>query len=35
MKSRNGMKMLAVFLTCFETWRIRGQNILSQMAKYI
>ena len=25
----NGMRMLAVFLTCFETWRIRGQNSLS------
>lgn len=35
MKSRNGMKMLGVFLTCFETWRIRGLVILSQMAKYI
>jgi len=35
MKSSKGMKMLATFLTCFETWRIRGLNILSQMAKYI
>lgn len=34
-KSRMGMRMLSVFLTCFETWRIRGQNILSEMAKYI
>jgi len=34
-KSESGMRMLAVFLTCFETWRIRGQNMLSEMAKYI
>lgn len=34
-KSESGMRMLSVFLTCFETWRIRGQNILSEMAKYI
>ncbi len=34
-KSNAGMRMLAVFLTCFETWRIRGQNRLSEMAKYI
>jgi len=34
-KSESGMRMLAVFLTCFETWRIRGQNSLSEMAKYI
>jgi len=34
-KSNAGMRMLSVFLTCFETWRIRGQNILSEMAKYI
>jgi len=34
-KSKKGMGMLAVFLTCFETWRIRGQNMLSEMAKYI
>ena len=34
-KSNAGMRMLAVFLTCFETWRIRGQNMLSEMAKYI
>ena len=35
MKSKKGMRMLSVFLTCFETWRIRGQNSLSEMAKYI
>jgi transposase-like protein len=35
MKSSKGMKMLATFLTCFETWRIRGLDILAQMAKYI
>jgi len=34
-KSKSGMRMLAVFLTCFETWRIRCQNMLSEMAKYI
>jgi len=34
-KSESGMRMLSVFLTCFETWRIRGQNSLSEMAKYI
>lgn len=34
-KSESGMRMLSVFLTCFETWRIRGQNMLSEMAKYI
>jgi len=34
-KSKSGMRMLSVFLSCFETWRIRGQNILSEMAKYI
>ncbi len=34
-KSNAGMRMLSVFLTCFETWRIRGQNMLSEMAKYI
>jgi len=34
-KSKSGMRMLSVFLTCFETWRIRGQNLLSEMAKYI
>ena len=34
-KSNVGMRMLSVFLTCFETWRIRGQNMLSEMAKYI
>ena len=27
-KSSNGMRMLAVFLTCFETWRM-SQNSLS------
>ena len=35
MKSNQGMKMLSVFLTCFETWRIRGLNIFTEMAKYI
>lgn len=35
MKSNQGMKMLSVFLTCFETWRIRGLNIFSEMVKYI
>ncbi len=35
MKSNQGMKMLSVFLTCFETWRIRGLNMFSEMAKYI
>ncbi len=35
MKSNQGMKMLSVFLTCFETWRIQGLNIFSEMAKYI
>jgi len=34
-KSKSGMRMLSVFLSCFETWRIRGQNMLSEMAKYI
>ena len=34
-KSEGGMRMLAVFLTCFETWRIRNQNSLVEMAKYI
>ena len=34
-KSNAGMRMLSVFLSCFETWRIRGQNMLSEMAKYI
>lgn len=34
-KSESVMRMLLVFLTCFETWRIRGQNMLSEMAKYI
>jgi hypothetical protein len=33
MKNQN--IMLAVFWSCFETRRIRGQNILSEMAKYI
>jgi len=35
MKSNQGMRMLSVFLTCFETWRIRGLNMFSEMAKYI
>ena len=35
MKSNQGMKMLSVFLTCFETWRIRGLNVFSEMSKYI
>jgi transposase len=35
MKSNQGMKMLSVFLTCFETWRIRGLNMFFEMAKYI
>jgi len=35
MKSNQGMKMLSVFLTCFETWRIQGLNMFSEMAKYI
>ena len=35
MKSEQGMRMLSVFLTCFETWRIRGLNMLFEMAKYI
>ena len=35
MKSDQGMKMLSVFLTCFETWRIQGLNMFSEMAKYI
>jgi hypothetical protein len=35
MKSNQGMKMLSVFLTCFETWRIRELNMFSEMAKYI
>jgi len=34
-KSKSGMRMLSVLLSCFETWRIRGQNMLSEMAKYI
>jgi len=34
-KSESGMRMLSVFLTYFEIWRIRGQNMLSEMAKYI
>ena len=34
-KSKSGMRMIAVLLSCFETWRIRGQNLLSEMAKYI
>jgi hypothetical protein len=35
MKSNQGMKMLSIFLTCFETWRIRGLNVLYEMTKYI
>jgi len=35
MKSNQGMKMLSVFLTCFETCRIQGLNMFSEMAKYI
>jgi len=35
MKSNQGMRMLSVFLTCFETWRIRGLNMFSEMAKHI
>ena len=35
MKSNHGMKMLSIFLTCFETWRIRELNMFSEMAKYI
>ncbi len=35
MKSNQGMKMLSVFLTCFETWRIRELNMFSEMVKYI
>ena len=35
MKSDQGMKMLSVFLTCFETWRIQELNMFSEMAKYI
>ncbi len=35
MKNNQGMRMLSVFLTCFETWRIRGLNMFSEMAKYI
>jgi len=35
MKSNQGMRMLSVFLTCFETWRIRGLNMFSEMVKYI
>ena len=35
-KREGGMGgMLAVFLTCFEAWRIRNQNSLVEMAKYI
>ena len=32
-KSKSGM--IAVLLSCFETWRIRSQNTLSEMVKYI
>ena len=35
MKSNQGMRMLSVFLTCFETWRIRELNMFSEMVKYI
>ncbi len=35
LKSEKGMKALSVFLTCFETWRIRDQNSLVEMGKYI
>ena len=35
MKSNHEMKMLSVFLTCFETLRIRGLNMFSEMVKYI
>lgn len=35
MKSDQGMRMLSVLLTCFETWRIRELNMFSEMAKYI
>jgi len=35
MKSNQEMRMLSVFLTCFETWRIRGLNMFFEMAKYI
>ncbi len=35
MKSDQGMRMISVFLTCFETWRIRGLNMFPEMIKYI
>ena len=35
MKSNQGMKLLSVFLTCFETWRMQGFNMFYEMAKYI
>ncbi len=35
MKSQKGMRRLSVFLTCFETWRIRGLNSFTELAKYI
>lgn len=35
MKSNQGMRTLSVFLTCFETWGIRGLNMFYEMAKYI
>ncbi len=35
LKSEKRMKMLSVFLTCFETWRIRDQNSLVEIGKYI
>ncbi len=34
-KSERGMNILSIILTCFETWRIRGLNYISEMAKYI
>ena len=35
MKSNHGIKMLSIFLTCFETWSIQGLNMFSEMSKYI
>ncbi len=35
MKSQKGMRRLSVFLTCFETWRIRGLDPFTELAKYI
>ena len=34
-KSDSGMRMLSVFLTCFETWRINELGVLGQLARYI